>query len=55
MTIVGKYPNNIEANTYGISENFPVFISVEEEENISDEYCTYLRACNTYFNNQYTV
>ena len=55
MTIVGKYPNNVEANTYGISKNFPVFISVEEEENISDQYCRYLKACNTYFNNQYTV
>ena len=55
MTIVGKYPNNVEAKTYGISENFPVFMSVGEEENISDDYCIYLKACNTYFNNQYRV
>ena len=53
LEVVGKHPSQVEAETYEISRDLPVFMSVENDVDISEEYTNYLRACNTYFTNDY--
>jgi len=51
--LVGKYPSLAESTKYGISVDLPVFMSVKDEENVSEEYRNYLLAINTAFMNKY--
>ena len=53
MEYVGKYPSDDEANIYDISTELPVFMSVSEDKDTSEEYAQYLKKSNTYFTNKY--
>ena len=53
LEVVGKHPSQVEAETYEISRDLPVFMSVEDDQDISEDYTKYLRACNTYFSSNY--
>ena len=53
LEVVGKHPNQVEASTYDISRDIPVFMSVEADPDVSEEYSKYLTACNTYFSLNY--
>ena len=50
---MGKYPNEEEAAIYDISSELPVFMSVGDKRNISEEYVNYLRKTNEYFEKNY--
>ena len=53
--IVGKHPNEEEANTYDIRKDTPVFMSVKKDRDLSEEYTVYLKNSNMYFRNDYTL
>ena len=38
LEVVGKHPNQVEASTYDISRDIPVFMSVEADPDVSEEY-----------------
>lgn len=50
---MGKHPNETEAETYDISRDLPVFMSVGSEQTLTDGYTKYLAECNVFFENQY--
>ena len=50
---MGKYPDDEEAEIYDISRDFPVFMSVADKRNNSEEYVKYLKKTNVYFEKNY--
>ena len=46
---MGKNPSQEEADTYDISRDMPVFMTVGENSDTSEGYTKYLKKCNTYF------
>ena len=53
LQLVGKYPDNVETDTYDISPDLPVFLSIATDQDISQPYTQYLQLTNGYFENGY--
>ena len=51
---MGKHPSDVEAGTYDIMRDAPVFMSVKSDPYLTDEYSNYLKKCNNYFRNDYS-
>jgi hypothetical protein len=50
--LVGKYPSEIEAETFDISSDIPVFMNGKD---LSENYTKYLKNSNGYFQNNYKI
>ena len=46
--MIGKHPSDVEAATYEIDKNVPMFISIKEDQDVSEEYNKYLRDMNNH-------
>ena len=53
MELVGKHPSDVETNTYDINPDLPVFMSVKDDQDTTDEFTKYLSDINKYFTNDY--
>ena len=53
VELVGKHPSKTEVDTYDISKDIPAFISVKNEQIITDQYTKYLSDINKYLSNGY--
>jgi hypothetical protein len=51
---VGRHPDERESETYGISRELPVFMSVRGDQDVSEAYKKYLRKTNEYFLQHYS-
>ena len=50
--LVGKYPSEIEAETFDISSDIPVFM---KSQDLSEDYTKYLKNSSGYFKNNYKI
>jgi hypothetical protein len=53
LQLVGKNPSEVQADTYDIRQDIPVFMSVAAEPDTSEAYAKYLTKCNAYFKANY--
>ena len=50
---MGKNPSEVQADTYDIRQDIPVFMSVAAEPDTSEAFAKYLTKCNAYFKANY--
>ena len=53
LQLVGKNPSEVQADTYDIRQDIPVFMSVAAEPDTSEAFAKYLTKCNAYFKANY--
>ena len=53
LQVVGKNPSALEADTYEIRQDIPVFMSVAADQDTSEAFAKYLTKSNSYFMENY--
>ena len=53
VEIIGKHPDETQTETYDVSRDLPVFMSVSSDQNMTEGYAKYLVACNAFFESNY--